>query len=1055
MIGTVFFNVQVFAQFCSTAGSEDAYERMMDLQNDDDVSGPFYLRVYRHTIRHSNGSGGQSKEDVDFALNLLSYTMLPQNIFLIPECDISYIDSDALYGIAKSLACYVWENNHSDGIDIYFDGPNADSVGGVAMDIGSSAFIVAGTWKLNPVGFSDTSVIKTNVVAHELGHCLGLFHTHHGNVYESDTTCEGDPRFDPNQAPSLVGDTIAPYCKQTGDYICDTRPDPGIGFYVNSDCEWLATLSEYDPDTHNNMSYTNPQCMSYFEGEQGKIMRKAINSTAVLQQCVINSERTVVISSDSLWTEETVPHDGDFFVRDTLIVLSGNSFTIDSNVTIKFAEDAVLIIEPNAELHLYGTLTSLLPCKGWQGVKVYGNGEENQYLDFQEGVYHHGALYGYPGSLIENAETGVELWGPDPEDTGGRILCTETEFKNNAVGVSFLPYENFKGSQPHPYIARFKECTFLVDDGFNLPVFYQHVSLYGVDGLRFTGCRFGNISSSVDYESQHEYGYGIAAVDAGFIVSASTVAPENPEPCLPGPGGCTVLQRSVFKGLGYGIWTGSIESNRIFRVYQADFEDCYTGIEVDGVSGGLMLFNEFDMGTVPDPDIMDGDQVGIKLNQQLAGFAIEENTFTESSGNTNNTIGIAAENLGEMNTVIRKNTFSGLTIANEAFGVNAGEDQLGIIGLRYICNINTTISDKDFFVKSTEYGTDKISALQAGIASDGSSIATGNQFSSTGDQDDGDFANYGVQIAEYHYYASSPVQVPDDIEGIGNTEEAQQNSCSQEYCAPPCLSSNDLADLSDEYFEYLDFYEDFLNESEWSKAAVSKAIMDQASLLIVQHYFVDSTSFHRDSLQAWYARILTVSGDILLAKDYASEGDYTTARQVLANMSARFSLTTAVEDDIADIDTIFGMLDARGLQGLTQGDIDDLVGFSENEGHSASMARSLLMLNGYRFETQYVLPDPDPEPFIWLSENSVPSFETVTVYPNPVNDDLINITIPEHSVYKTITIEISNIIGQKVAKWSLSEYHNSFKLPSGHDVLMYRISGDGQELKTGRIFSFR
>ncbi|HLF64001.1 MAG TPA: hypothetical protein VI603_09615 [Saprospiraceae bacterium] len=178
------------------------------------------------------------------------------------------------------------------------------------------------------------------------------------------------------------------------------------------------------------------------------------------------------------------------------------------------------------------------------------------------------------------------------------------------------------------------------------------------------------------------------------------------------------------------------------------------------------------------------------------------------------------------------------------------------------------------------------------------------------------------------------------------------------------------------------------------------------------------------------------------------------ARADFEIISSRFDLTAEVED-IVNIDSIFGTLDARGLDGLTQGDIDDLIEFSENEGHSASMARSLLMLNGYRFETHYVLPDPDPEPFIWLPGNSVPTFETVTVYPNPVSGDLINITIPEHSVYKTITIEISNIIGQRVARWSLSEYHNTLKLPSGHDVLMYRITGDGQELKTGRIFSFR
>jgi hypothetical protein len=149
------------------------------------------------------------------------------------------------------------------------------------------------------------------------------------------------------------------------------------------------------------------------------------------------------------------------------------------------------------------------------------------------------------------------------------------------------------------------------------------------------------------------------------------------------------------------------------------------------------------------------------------------------------------------------------------------------------------------------------------------------------------------------------------------------------------------------------------------------------------------------------------------------------------------------------------MLDARGLDGLTQGDIDDLIEYGQGIGHSSAMARSLLMHKGYRFETQYVLPDPDPEPFIGLPQNSIATFEEIKVYPNPMNGDLINVTIPDYDGYNAIYFEITNLLVQKIAKWSLPEYHNTLKLPSGHDVLMYRIYGDGQELKVGRIIMLR
>lgn len=491
--------------------------------------------------------------------------------------------------------------------------------------------------------------------------------------------------------------------------------------------------------------------------------------------------------------------------------------------------------------------------------------------------------------------------------------------------------------------------------------------------------------------------------------------------------------------------------NRMFRVYQADFEDCYTGIEVDGVSGGVILFNEFDMGTVPDPDVMNGDQIGIKLNHQLAGFTIEENVFAASSGNANHTIGIAAENLGEFNNMIRKNSFSGLTIGNEAFGVNGTTGDL-LDGLRYVCNVNTNIGDKDFFVDDLPYSQDNISALQAAFAADGSAIATGNQFSSTGDQDDGDFANYGSEIYEYHYFQGSSAQIPDDITGISSLVQNIENPCSQIFCAAPCLTNTELSDLADDYFEYLADYDDFIDQSEWSKAAASKVLMDRASQLMIQHTLVDTTNFNTDTLRAWCGRMRTVSGNLIIAKDLAAAGDYTSARSMLDSIISWFDLATPLAYGISDIETIFGILSARGVGALTQSDIDTLLDISNNLSHAAVMARGILMREGYRFETRYVLPSAGGQQRIDLVNAFPVAFEEILVYPNPTNGAEVEVST-KAAEFVDLRFSLLTIHGKLVLETAISNTHTTIHLPQGllNGIYIYQLHQNNARLGSGRL----
>jgi hypothetical protein len=93
----------------------------------------------------------------------------------------------------------------------------------------------------------------TNILAHEVGHNLGLLHTHEtssGFEYVDETNCA-----------------------TAGDAVCDTAADPNLSGKVNSKCEYIATNKDpngqyYNPPVNNVMSYTVDSCRKVFTSQQ-------------------------------------------------------------------------------------------------------------------------------------------------------------------------------------------------------------------------------------------------------------------------------------------------------------------------------------------------------------------------------------------------------------------------------------------------------------------------------------------------------------------------------------------------------------------------------------------------------------------------------------------------------------------------------------------------------------------------------------------------------------------------------------------------------------------
>ena len=115
--------------------------------------------------------------------------------------------------------------------------------------------------------------------AHEIGHFLGLCHTH-GQAYTQVTerrswaTEEGTETVECEE------------CLTSGDGVCDTPPDPG-----RESCTYDALMCQPrcggagDPDVNNLMSYYH-QCRDRFTDEQAALMKKTLELRRTWHKCL-------------------------------------------------------------------------------------------------------------------------------------------------------------------------------------------------------------------------------------------------------------------------------------------------------------------------------------------------------------------------------------------------------------------------------------------------------------------------------------------------------------------------------------------------------------------------------------------------------------------------------------------------------------------------------------------------------------------------------------------------------------------------------------------------
>jgi hypothetical protein len=230
----------------------------------DDV---FCLNVKYHIVRQSNGTGGLNPNDLFNVHQKLNTAYNLHNIYFV-NIGYDFIDNDAIYDLTD-YNTYIFDSTAGNPTNIFntYNDPTAINIflnNTLPGEIGRARNTPSDGLILN------YQYANSNFLAHEMGHCLNVLHTH--------------DKF--NGCTEAVNNEVN--CQTCGDLVCDTPADRNLldsnnNYLVNNNCQLIYNSTtnyppNYNPDTKNIMSYTRQNCLLHFTTGQVKRMKDAIDN---------------------------------------------------------------------------------------------------------------------------------------------------------------------------------------------------------------------------------------------------------------------------------------------------------------------------------------------------------------------------------------------------------------------------------------------------------------------------------------------------------------------------------------------------------------------------------------------------------------------------------------------------------------------------------------------------------------------------------------------------------------------------------------------------------
>jgi hypothetical protein len=223
----------------------------------DNFTAPYNVRVFIRIVRQDNGTlPGCTRAEALQNFEEMKVQFSPHNICFqllgIDFVDDTYLNNFNVKANLEDVYPAYIRNNNLDvngavTIFVHYNFLNNSSSSGIAYGIPNN-FLSVARW-------AATDATVHSIFGHEMGHCLGLYHTFESNLgFENVTRNSANPCYD---------------CGADGDLCCDTPADyeDSQDNTSSTTCNYNGTATDvcgstYNPSTTNIMSYQPWSCIA-------------------------------------------------------------------------------------------------------------------------------------------------------------------------------------------------------------------------------------------------------------------------------------------------------------------------------------------------------------------------------------------------------------------------------------------------------------------------------------------------------------------------------------------------------------------------------------------------------------------------------------------------------------------------------------------------------------------------------------------------------------------------------------------------------------------------